>query len=92
MTSSKMSHSTVFAGDFAQAFEETFFRHDQAHVAWDRLNDDSGDLRWMLLKEGTHTRQIVVLGYQRFLGHICWHTRTRCTPKVMAPLPALISR
>ena len=70
-------HSAVFAGDFAQAFEEALFRHDQAHVAWDRLNDDRSDLRWMLLKEGAHTRQIVVLGHQRFLGHICWHTRAR---------------
>ena len=50
----------VLVTELAQSRKERLFRHDYAHISCHRFDDDTGDLRRVLLEQPFHAVQIVI--------------------------------
>ena len=67
--------ATFDAGQGPQPFQKTGNGWHTVHVASHRLDDDAGDLRWVLLEGGTHRGQIVVIADEGVFDKIRRHAR-----------------
>ena len=71
-----MSNAPCFSRQIAQGREEIRRRFDEAHVADDRLDNDTGNLIAAGVKGAFQSLRIVELQYERVSGAAFGHART----------------
>ena len=64
-----------FVAQRAQARQELRLRRNAVHITGDRLDDDAGDILWILLERRAHRGEVVIGAGQGVFGEISRHAR-----------------